>query len=50
MKKILLLLVFISSSIDGYSQYGYRDSNRIGITLRVNQFTLNTFNFNSKPE
>lgn len=48
MKKILLLLVFALSSGMGYAQYGYRDSNRIGITVGTNQFTLNTFNFNSK--
>jgi hypothetical protein len=39
--------VFALSS-GGYAQYGYRDSNRIGITLGANQFTLNNSNFNSK--
>ena len=32
-----------------FAQYEYRDSNRIGITLGVNQFTLNTKNFQTKP-
>jgi hypothetical protein len=31
-------------------QYGYRDSNRIGINIGVNQFSLNTNNFQTKPE
>lgn len=48
MKKVLLLLLFITISNAGYGQYGYRDSNRIGIILGGNQFTLNTSNFTSK--
>lgn len=32
-----------------FAQYGYRDSNRIGIYFGVNQFTLNTTNFQTKP-
>lgn len=32
-----------------FSQYDYRDSNRIGISFGVNQFTLNTNNFETKP-
>lgn len=32
-----------------FAQYGYRDSNRIGISFGVNQFTLNTTNFQTKP-
>lgn len=33
----------------GFAQYEYRDSNRIGITFGLNQFTLNTKNFQTKP-
>jgi hypothetical protein len=32
-----------------FSQYHYRDSNRIGISFGVNQFTLNTNDFQTKP-
>lgn len=42
--------MFVWSYTSSYSQYGYRDSNRIGITLGANQFTLNTSNFSSKPD
>lgn len=45
MKKIALTTVFILISIAALSQYNYRDANRIGITFGVNQFTLNTNNF-----
>ena len=33
-----------------FAQYDYRDSNRIGISIGINQFTLNTNNFQTKPE
>lgn len=33
-----------------FAQYDYRDSNRIGISFGMNQFTLNTNNFQTKPE
>ena len=49
MKKICFTSVFILISMAGFSQYEYRDSNRIGITFGVNQFTLNTNNFQTKP-
>ena len=42
MRKITLTLFFIFISITALSQYKYRDSNRIGISFGVNQFTLNT--------
>jgi hypothetical protein len=42
--------MFVWSCSSSYAQYGYRDSNRIGITLGVNQFTLNSSNFSSKPD
>ncbi|TDE04883.1 outer membrane beta-barrel protein [Flavobacterium hiemivividum] len=50
MKKLYfaLVLVLVTSSI--FAQYGYRDSNRIGVTLGANQLSLNTDNFQTKPE
>jgi len=36
-------------SIAVTAQYNYRDSNRIGISFGVNQFTLNTNDFQTKP-
>ena len=33
----------------GFAQYGYRDSNMIGVTLGVNQFSLNTSDFETTP-
>lgn len=50
MKKLYFtsVLVLVASSI--FAQYGYRDSNRIGVTLGANQLTLNTDNFQTKPE
>ncbi|MFV8334875.1 PorT family protein [Flavobacterium sp. RSP29] len=50
MRKITLTLFFIFISITAFSQYKYRDSNRIGISFGVNQFTLDTDNFQTKPE
>lgn len=50
MKKTLLTLFCILIPITGFSQYKYRDSNRIGISFGVNQFTLNTTNFETKPD
>ena len=49
MKKIFLTISVFLFTIVGFSQYGYRDSNRIGITVGVNQFSLLTDNFESKP-
>lgn len=49
MKKLFYTSVFILISITAFAQYEYRDSNRIGISLGVNQFTLNTTNFITKP-
>jgi len=34
----------------GFSQYGYRDGNRIGISAGISQTTLFTNNFDAKPE
>ena len=50
MKKLLLLLVLMSSSSICLAQYGYRDSNRIGVVIGANQFSLNTSNFSTKPD
>ena len=36
-------------SVAVFAQYEYRDSNRIGISFGVNQFTLNTNDFQTKP-
>ena len=49
MKKIFLSLVFILITMNVFAQYEYRDSNRIGISFGLNQFTLNTNNFETKP-
>jgi hypothetical protein len=48
MKKIFLSAVFCLITMVCFSQYDYRDSNRIGISFGVNQFTLNTNNFQTK--
>lgn len=39
--------MLISTAV--FAQYEYRDSNRIGISIGVNQFTLNTNDFQTKP-
>lgn len=49
MKKYFAFLLFIHSFLT-FAQYGYRDSNRIGISVGINQFTLKTNNFQTKPE
>jgi len=49
MKKIFFAVVFSLTAMVAFSQYNYRDSNRIGISFGVNQFTLNTNNFQTKP-
>lgn len=46
-KKISILLLFTTTI--GFAQYGYRDSNMIGVTLGLNQFSVNTSDFESKP-
>lgn len=45
MKKIMLTAAFALVSLAASAQYGYRDSNRIGITVGINQFDLATNNF-----
>ena len=50
MRKILFALACVFISISTFAQYKYRDSNRVGIIFGVNQFTLNTNNFQTKLE
>lgn len=50
MKNLLLFTFTFFSMVSIKAQYGYRDSNRIGITVGVNQMTLNTNNFQTKAE
>lgn len=49
MKKIFFSFVFILITKIAFAQYEYRDSNRIGISFGLNQFTLNTNDFQTKP-
>ena len=49
MKNIFLTAIFSLTTLVCFSQYEYRDSNRIGISFGVNQFNLNTDNFQTKP-
>lgn len=48
--KRLYFVIFMLISVICFAQYEYRDSNRIGIFFGINQFTLNTNNFQTKPE
>ncbi|MFA9192440.1 PorT family protein [Flavobacterium sp. FZUC8N2.13] len=50
MKKLALSFCFLLFSTFIFAQYGYRDSNRIGIIGGINQFTLYTNNFDTQPE
>ncbi|PWA06934.1 PorT family protein [Flavobacterium psychrotolerans] len=50
MKKNFLLVTFVLMTIVASAQYGYRDGNRIGITLGITQMSLATNNFKTKPE
>lgn len=49
MKRLYFAAVFTLISTTAFAQYGYRDSNRIGIFFGTNQCTLNTNNFKTKP-
>ena len=42
------VLILVACTV--FAQYGYRDSNRIGVTFGVNQLTMNTDNFQTKPD
>jgi hypothetical protein len=48
MKKLYISCIVLLISFMANAQYGYRDSNRIGVTFGVNQFSLNTSNFQTK--
>jgi hypothetical protein len=48
MKRITFSFLLLFSSFISFSQYKYRDSNRIGISFGVNQFSLNTNDFHTK--
>lgn len=50
MKKAALISVIALISFTVSAQYGYRDSNRIGITVGVNQFSMNTANFTTNSD
>jgi hypothetical protein len=49
MKRLYFASISILISTAVFAQYEYRDSNRIGISFGVNQFTLNTNDFQTKP-
>lgn len=49
MNKIMTFLLLMISSF-GFSQYGQKDGNRIGISAGISQTTLFTSNFNATPE
>lgn len=48
MKRLYVVIIFMFTSVAVFAQYDYRDSNRIGISFGVNQFTLNTNDFQTK--
>jgi hypothetical protein len=50
MKRLYFATVLTLISMSVFAQYDYLDSNRIGISIGINQFTLNTNNFQTKPE
>jgi len=49
MKNFCFIALFVFCSSLGFAQYNYRDSNRIGLSFGINQFSLNTKNFQTKP-
>lgn len=49
MKRLCNAIVIFLISINCLAQYDYRDSNRIGISFGINQFDLNTNDFQTKP-
>lgn len=48
MKKLLFTVTFLLFSTFIFAQYHYRDSNRIGLYFGINQFTLDTKNFETQ--
>ena len=49
MKNLLAVIALVLLALPAKAQYGYRDGNRIGLTLGVTQMSLATSNFNTKP-
>lgn len=49
MKKLLVTAILLGSASIASAQYGYRDSNHIGISFGANQFTMNSSQFESEP-
>jgi len=47
-KNLIILLLFVTTI--GTAQYGYKDGNRIGISVGISQTTLFTNNFEASPE
>lgn len=50
MKKLLFTVLLAAMPLMAVAQWEYRDSNRIGIIGGLNHFSLNTSNFDMKPE
>ena len=50
MRKCAIVIIFVFFSVSVFSQYKYRDSNRIGITAGINHFSLFTKSFQTKAE
>lgn len=48
MKRLYFTIILALFTLTIFAQYKYRDANRIGISFGVNQFTLNTSNFETK--
>jgi hypothetical protein len=49
MKNTILSAIAALTALTASAQYNEKDSNRIGISLGVNQFTMNSSDFDSKP-
>ena len=50
MKNLLVPIAIVLMALPAKAQYGYRDGNRIGLTLGVTQLSLSASGFNTKPE
>lgn len=49
MKQLLFSTIFALAAFTANAQYGEKDSNRIGISVGANQFTMNTSDFDTEP-
>lgn len=49
MKNRLLTAALLLAAASAHAQYNEKDSNRIGISVGANQFTMNTSDFDTKP-